>query len=119
MARLADRVPEDASGDLFVDSSCIACDTAMENAREEWADQRLWYAPEACPGSSGRPGRRRANPPFATAVVSVVSETASATTSTSRPASPQDRVDRSASAAASTGSPTFAMRSDAFSASVG
>lgn len=32
MARLADRVPEDASGDLFVDSSCIACDTCRRIA---------------------------------------------------------------------------------------
>ena len=32
MARLADRVPEDAPGDLFVDSSCIACDTCRRVA---------------------------------------------------------------------------------------
>ncbi len=32
MARLADRVPENAPGDLFVDSSCIACDTCRRIA---------------------------------------------------------------------------------------
>lgn len=32
MARLADRVLEDAPGDLFVDSSCIACDTCRRVA---------------------------------------------------------------------------------------
>ncbi len=32
MARLADRVPGDAPGDLFVDSSCIACDTCRRVA---------------------------------------------------------------------------------------
>ncbi len=32
MARLADRVPENAPGDLFVDSSCISCDTCRRIA---------------------------------------------------------------------------------------
>jgi len=32
VARLADRVPEGAPGDLFVDSSCIACDTCRRLA---------------------------------------------------------------------------------------
>jgi len=32
VARLADRVPGDAPGDLFVDSSCIACDTCRRVA---------------------------------------------------------------------------------------
>ncbi len=32
MARLADRVPRNASGDFFVDASCIACDTCRRLA---------------------------------------------------------------------------------------
>jgi glyoxylase-like metal-dependent hydrolase (beta-lactamase superfamily II)/ferredoxin len=32
VARIADRVPEDAPGNLFVDSSCIACDTCRRIA---------------------------------------------------------------------------------------
>src|SRR5262245_45002895 len=32
MARLADRLPENADGDFFVDSSCIDCDTCREIA---------------------------------------------------------------------------------------
>src|SRR5882672_4498797 len=32
MARLADRLPENADGDLYVDGSCIDCDTCREVA---------------------------------------------------------------------------------------
>ena len=34
MARSADRLPENAQGDLFVDASCIDCDTCREIAPE-------------------------------------------------------------------------------------
>ncbi len=59
MARLADRVPENVPGDLFVDSSCIACDTCRRIAPGVYGggeDDRSFVARQP----AGEADRRRA-----------------------------------------------------------
>lgn len=81
MPRLADKHPENASGDWYVDDRCIACDVARQHAPELIAstsggqsvitrqpaspeeEMTLWRAALACPTRSIGTASRRPAPP--------------------------------------------------------
>src|SRR5262249_13004244 len=56
MARVADRLPENAAGDLFVDAQCIDCDTCRELAPSVFAraDRGLSYVARQPAGADAR-----------------------------------------------------------------